>query len=337
MNYIKRINDDLISVSFEEIIQGKYLYRREDHMNLKKVLIGSVALMSAGLTFSFSEINAHQAQAATSDGTITMRSGGALVYEKNGKPLSSYPGAGTYLEKVHLEEGATVDYYGKPKYMNWYHRNTNKKAVFYNIGKGGYVLGYNVASLDDKGTLSVYRNSYVYDKNGKRLKKYQGSKSNTLIRKGTAVNYVGKLNEMPNADTNLPKFYYFNTGNQPTADKMLWPSYRTVKGKQYYNIGNGGYIKAINIGYINGKNLKASEATVVIGKPWRKDTGKYYVWKKNGDGMKLTKKTFSFKPGQKVVVDREYQVGRTYWRVKGTENYIFGPDIKTFPLQYPRY
>ncbi len=36
MNYIKRINDDLISVSFEEIIQGKYLYRREDHMNLKK-------------------------------------------------------------------------------------------------------------------------------------------------------------------------------------------------------------------------------------------------------------------------------------------------------------
>ena len=84
MNYIKRINDDLISVSFEEIIQGKYLYRREDHMNLKKVLIGSVALMSAGLTFSFSEINAHQAQAATSDGTITMRSGGALVYEKMG-------------------------------------------------------------------------------------------------------------------------------------------------------------------------------------------------------------------------------------------------------------
>ncbi|WP_254261276.1 hypothetical protein AAEX98_08625 [Lactobacillus helveticus] len=53
--------------------------------------------------------------------------------------------------------------------------------------------------------------------------------------------------------------------------------------------------------------------------------------------MKLTKNTFSFKPGQKVVVDREYQVGRTYWRVKGTENYIFGPDIKTFPLQYPRY
>ncbi|MDN5956424.1 MAG: SLAP domain-containing protein [Lactobacillus sp.] len=189
--------------------------------------------MSAGLTFSFSEINAHQAQAATSEGTITMRFDGALVYDKNGKPLSSYPGAETYLEKAHLEEGATVNYYGKPKYMNWYHRNTNKKAVFYNIGKSGYVLGYNVVSLDDKGTLSVYRNSYVYDKNGKRLKKYQGSKSNTLIRKGTAVNYVGKLNEMPNTDKNLPKFYYFNTGIQRTADKIIWPSYHTVKGKQY--------------------------------------------------------------------------------------------------------
>ncbi|GFP00171.1 SLAP domain-containing protein [Lactobacillus helveticus] len=289
--------------------------------------------MSAGLTFSFSEIIAHQAQAATSEGTITMRFDGALVYDKNGKPLSSYPGAGTYLEKAHLEEDATVNYYEKPKYMNWYHRNTNKKAVFYNIGKGGYVLGYNVASLDDKGTLSVYRNSYVYDKNGKRLKKYQGSKSNTLIRKGTAANYVGKLNEMPNTDKNLPKFYYFNTGIQRTADKIIWPSYRTVKGKQYYNIGNGGYIKASNIKFINGKLLYASEATITMGKSLHKN-GKYLVHNSEG---KLTNKRISLKEGQKITVDRMLMNGRSCWRMKGTNDYLWGSEIKKFPLQSLRY
>lgn len=169
------------------------------------------------------------------------------VYNKNGEQMDSYPGAETYLEKALIKEGTTVNYYGKPVYMNWHNNDENKKAIFYNIGKGGYVLGYNIASLNGKGTLSVYRNSYVYDKNCKRLSTYQGSRANTLIRKGTAVNYVGKLNEMPNTDKNMPKFYYFNKAIQRLSYKMLWPTYRTIKGKQYYNIGDGGYIKALTL------------------------------------------------------------------------------------------
>lgn len=47
----------------------------------------------------------------------------------------------------------------------------NKKASFYNIGGNRYLLGYNVASLNDKGTLSIYRDSYIYDKTGKRVEK----------------------------------------------------------------------------------------------------------------------------------------------------------------------
>lgn len=302
---------------------------------MKKTTI--ISLAAAALLAVAPIIAPTVVQAASSNGTITMRFNGALVYGKNGKPLASYPGAGTYLNNAFFKNGATVNYYGKPEYRNWQYKTKWKKAIFYNIGKGGYILGYNVASLDSKGTLSVYRNSYVYDKNGNRLGTYQGSKANTLIRKGTAVNYTSKLNEMPNTDKNIPAFYYFNAGAQSLSDKMMWPSYRTVKGKQYYAIGKGGYIRASNIGFINGYKLYASEATVVIGKPWRKDTKKYYIWKKNGQNMKMTGETFSFKPGRKVVVDREWQVSRTFWRVKGTENYIFGPDIEKFPLQYPRY
>lgn len=255
------------------------------------------------------------------------------VYNKNGEQMDSYPGAETYLEKALIKEGTTVNYYGKPVYMNWHNNDENKKAIFYNIGKGGYVLGYNIASLNGKGTLSVYRNSYVYDKNCKRLSTYQGSRANTLIRKGTAVNYVGKLNEMPNTDKNMPKFYYFNKAIQRLSYKMLWPTYRTIKGKQYYNIGDGGYIKAINIGYINGVLLRASEVTVTIGKAWS-DDGKYYARTSKG---KVTKTVLPFKEGQKIIVDRKLISGRTFWRIKGSNKYIFGPDIKTFPLQSLRY
>lgn len=67
--------------------------------------------------------------------------------------MDSYPGAETYLEKALIKEGTTVNYYGKPVYMNWHNNDENKKAIFYNIGKGGYVLGYNIASLNGRERL----------------------------------------------------------------------------------------------------------------------------------------------------------------------------------------
>ena len=307
-------------------------------MNFKKIVIGSVAALMATTPLLAMAEHTSSVQAASTEnkkekGTLTIRAYGAHVYGKDGKKLNSYRGG-----KPYLKEGDEVKYYSGPLYMNKYNlRSRNyKKAIFYDIGDGGYILGYNIASMNGKGVLSVYHNAYVYYKNGKRLKKYQGSKANTLIRKGTAINYVGKINEMSNTDKDMPKFYYFNTGDQRTADKMLWVSYKTIKGKQYYNIGSGGYIKAANIAYSDGKELFADEAVVTLGKS-SQGNGKYYAWKNQDYHGKITKTLLPYKEGQKVVVDRYFKDARSFWRIKGTNNYIFGPDIKKFPLQALRY
>lgn len=309
-------------------------------MNFKKIVIGSVATLMAtapllAITEPPNSIQAASIEKKTEKGTLTIKTHGAYVYGKNGKKLDSYRGG-----KPYLKEGDKVKYYRGPLYMNKYNvgwRNY-KKAIFYDIGDGGYILGYNIASMNGKGVLSVYHNAYVYDKNGKRLKKYQGSKSNTLIRKGTAVNYVGKINEMPNTDKHMPKFYYFNNDIQRESDKMLWVSYKTIKGKQYYNIGSDGYIKAANIGFINGKRLFTAEATVTLAAPDYGRRSEYYVWKSNGQ---FAHEVFPYKKGQKIIVDRatigEYGDGEMIYRVKGTDKYISQTDLKSDPLQSLRY
>ncbi len=309
-------------------------------MNFKKIVIGSVAALMATTPLLAMAEHPSPVQAASTEnkkekGTLTIRAYGAHVYGKNGKKLNSYRGG-----KPYLKEGDEVKYYSGPLYMNKYNlRSRNyKKAIFYNIGDGGYILGYNIASMNGKGVLSVYHNAYVYDKNGKRLKKYQGSKSNTLIRKGTAVNYVGKINEMPNTDKDMPKFYYFNNYIQRESDKMLWVSYKTIKGKQYYNIGSGGYIKAANIGYINGKELFTAEATVTLGTPDYGRRSEYYVWNSKGQ---FTHEVFPYRKGQKIIVDRvtigEDGDGEMIYRVKGTDKYIAQSDLKSDPIQALRY
>lgn len=305
-------------------------------MNFKrKLAISTIAmLMAVGPMIAMSSQNTSPTQAAVSEkkeGTIKIRARGARVYGRNGEQLKTYKGS---EKNTFLKEGTVVKYYGLPKYMtkkltvSYASGITHVKNMFYYIGDGGYVLGYNVESLDGKGTLSVYHNAYVYDKNGKRLKSYRGSKKNTLIRKSSAINYVGKLNEMNNTSENIPDYYYFNGINQYYSTKMLWVSYHTIKGKPYYNIGNGGYIKAANIGYVNGKLLYTSEGTIVLGKPFQLDN-KYHIWNKDG---KMTKKILPYKKGDKITVDRWINVdGFSYFKIKGKNIYISEKDVKKKP------
>ena len=290
-------------------------------MNFKRLVIGTTFLIAAcsGIIVSIQTANhVHAVQ-----NTITIRSRGAKVYNKNGNAIVDARG-----KNIVLKEGTVAEYYGEPKYMVW---RGHKKASFYNIGGNRYLLGYNVASLNDKGTLSIYRDSYIYDKTGKRVEK------NTVLRKGTAINYVDKLNEKIETEKNLPKFYYYNMAIQRTHEGMLWVKYSVlsvkyhiINGKEYYKIANNKYIRATNIVYINGRQLFTTEATVTMGKATTKD-GKYYARNMNG---KITKTILPYRPGQKVVVDRSFQhSSKSFWRIKGTNYYIFGPDIKKFPIQ----
>ncbi|AFR21272.1 SLAP domain-containing protein [Lactobacillus helveticus] len=63
-------------------------------------------------------------------------------------------------------------------------------------------------------TIKLIHNAYVYDKNGKRLKKYEGKAKYTTIAKGVTVNSYGTK----------------------TIDDVL-----------YYSLGDGAYIKAANV------------------------------------------------------------------------------------------
>lgn len=119
----------------------------------------------------------------------------AYVYDKNGKRIKS---AGT------LKKGSTVEYTGT--------KTINGKK-YYNLGKGQYVKTANAKKVDTSAvdttpTGTLTHNSYVYDKNGKRIK------SAKTLKKGATIKYVGT---------------------------------KTIKGKDYYNLGNGQYIKANNV------------------------------------------------------------------------------------------
>ncbi|MDF7638306.1 SLAP domain-containing protein [Lactobacillus sp. ESL0791] len=96
-------------------------------------------------------------------------------------------------------------------------------------------VGVTVQAADDKktsakGTIKLNRNAYVYDKNGKRLSTYMGSKENTLIGKGVSLKYA-----------------------EPPV---------SIDGTSFYNIGGGAYVKVANVGYVDGKafNYKAATA-----------------------------------------------------------------------------
>lgn len=62
--------------------------------------------------------------------------------------------------------------------------------------------------------ITLVRNAYVYDKNGKRLDKYMGSAKYTTIAKGVTVTSTGT---------------------------------KTINGVKYYDLGGGAYIKAVNV------------------------------------------------------------------------------------------
>ncbi|WEV43945.1 SLAP domain-containing protein [Lactobacillus sp. ESL0684] len=145
-----------------------------------------------------------------------------------------------------------------------------------------------------KGTIKLSHNAYVYDKNGKRLKEYMGSSKYTTIAKGVTLNYNGK---------------------------------KKIAGKQYYSLGNNAYVKATNVGYVDGKKVKKAKTTTATLKK------NAYIYDANGktDKQKLKK-------GTKVSVDQLIYIGKKlYYRISGqTDQFIksanvastTGPDLK---------
>ena len=218
----------------------------------KLVMVSAAALMSvAPLLGTAENVNTVQAapkkttsKKAASNKITLVRN--AYVYDKNGKRLDKYMGSAKYTT---IAKGVTVTSTGT---------KTINGVKYYDLGGGAYIKAVNVdgkaassTSSLSKGTKAKFvSNSYIYDKNGKRISKYQGK---SKFVKGDSVTTYG---------------------------------IQTINGKKYYQLDKKGtaFVRTVNI---DGKTTSSQESSVSND---AESTKKYdyslkknaYIYDKNG-------------------------------------------------------
>ena len=207
-------------------------------------MVSAAALMSvAPLLGTAENVNTVQAapkkttsKKAASNKITLVRN--AYVYDKNGKRLDKYMGSAKYTT---IAKGVTVTSTGT---------KTINGVKYYDLGGGAYIKAVNVdgkaassTSSQSKGTKAKFvSNSYIYDKNGKRISKYQGK---SKFVKGDSVTTYG---------------------------------IQTINGKKYYQLDKKGtaFVRTVNI---DGKTTSNQESSVLND---AESTKKYdYSLKKN--------------------------------------------------------
>ena len=236
----------------------------------------------------------------------------AYVYDKNGKRLDKYMGSAKYTT---IAKGVTVKSNGTTKINGVLYYSLGNNAYI----KATNVVGGANASSSSKTTTSTTKkttstkksttskttstkktstkkdseasdrdaikvklihNAYVYDQNGKRIKKYNGK---TKLTKGTTVNTYGtdtingkdyyQLNaagtafvKASNVDSassvtiTMKKNAYIYDGNGDTEKKTVKKGKkvkateaRYIGTKLYYKIGDDQFVKAANVGKVSSK------------------------------------------------------------------------------------
>lgn len=236
----------------------------------------------------------------------------AYVYDKNGKRLDKYMGSAKYTT---IARGVTVKSNGTTKIKGVLYYSLGNNAYI----KAANVVGDANASSSSKTTTSTTKkttstkksttskttstkktstkkdseasdrdaikvklihNAYVYDQNGKRIKKYNGK---TKLTKGTTVNSYGtdtingkdyyQLNaagtafvKASNVDSTssvtitMKKNAYIYDGNGDTEKKTVKKGKkvkateaRYIGTKLYYKIGDDQFVKAANVGKVSSK------------------------------------------------------------------------------------
>lgn len=217
----------------------------------------------------------------------------AYVYDKNGKRLKTYMGSAKYTT---IAEGVTVNSNGT---------KTIKGVLYYSLGGGAYIKAANVDGKvatssstkktsskntssnkpstdesEDSTSTKLIHNAYVYDVNGKRIKKYEGK---SKLTKGTEIDTYGTVNikgkkyyqldkegtafvkagnvDRPTTITLKKNAYIYNSEGK--TKKKLVKKGKTVKTteakyigtKLYYKIGDDQFVKAANVGKVKGEEL----------------------------------------------------------------------------------
>lgn len=190
-------------------------------------MVSAAALMSVAPLLGTAE-NVNTVQAAPKKTTSKKAANNkitlvrnAYVYDKNGKRLDKYMGSAKYTT---IAKGVTVTSTGT---------KTINGVKYYDLGGGAYIKAVNVdgkvassTSSLSKGTKAKFvSNSYIYDKNGKRISKYQGK---SKFVKGDSVTTYG---------------------------------IQTINGKKYYQLDKKGtaFVRTVNI---DGKTTSNQESSV---------------------------------------------------------------------------
>ena len=177
-----------------------------------------------------------------------------------------------------------------------------------------------IEATEETNEITLAHNAYVYNKHGKRLSKFQGSKQKAHLKKGLSVPFVGKIEPIEHNDK---QFYLLNDDNYHQS----WLPYHKIGGEYFYSLGSGGFVKAVNVGQVNNKPLYTHEAKVKIAKkvkPYTAGIGKDKTVIKPG-------KTYRVDSIAALTTDSKPVVN---YRISGTiEAFIPKKDLAVIPRQ----
>lgn len=263
------------------------------------ILVSLIFLLSISTMLGISN-NVKAAKKIIQTASIQNKKYENFAIDRRGNDLNS--------KKNSIKTNATYKYYGNPQKIK------GQKYICYYIGKGKYIPLNWIKKVNGKNTIRLYKNSYVYNKKGKRLIKLSRSKP---------VFFTGKLKK-----TNQNKRYFIIERNwkKNTAQKYYLP-YKKIGSGYYYSIGHGKYINTRNVFTINGyQNCSNSEKVMITGANVRTPQGLKIGAPIYDYNIDMTDKYILH--GKNVTIDAKAGGPQYKYRIKGTTNYIDAGDIK---------
>lgn len=337
-------------------------------------MVSAAALMSVAPLLGTAE-NVNTVQAAPKKTTSKRAAGSkitlvrnAYVYDKNGKRLDKYMGSAKYTT---IAKGVTVTSTGT---------KTINGVKYYDLGGGAYIKAVNVdgkaassTSSLSKGTKAKFvSNSYIYDKNGKRISKYQGKskfvKGDTVTTYGIQTINGKKYYQLDKKGTTFVRTV--NIDGKKTSNQESSASNDAESTKNYdYSLKSNAYIydkngKRINkyqgkskllkgaaidvygVETIKGKDyyqldkkgtafVKASNVTRTIKATSITMKKNAYIYNSNGDTKKTVKKGKTVKTTEARYIGTKlyYKIGDNQFVKAANVGKISGPELE--PVNEP--
>ncbi len=254
-------------------------------MHLKNKFLLSSAIIAASFFFINTPIHA-----AKLTGQVTITSQKTIYASDQKGGIKTYKNAKGWSSSKEFKQGTVLTYHGAPKIING--------SAYYPLGNDTYVAASATNLPNGPVTLQVDHNSYIFNKNGHRIRSYQGkyeiTPKNVVIYAGHATNIKKPKKYYSLYWANHKNNYNNFSRNYFMVKQRFYLKYRTIKGQDYYPIGKNAYIKAKNVKFIAGKPVyKTGWTTITV----KNNTRTYddYNWKLK-KGQKFKTKLYGYWP-----------------------------------------